>query len=70
MRKKVVKQKLLLIGLNKNKLDLYSILFHLDDVMKNCHIYGYMKKYFQIGSVICEVFADIEMCNLHDEESE
>lgn len=67
MRKKVVQQKLLLIGLNKNKLDLYSILFNLDDVMKN---YGYMKKYFQIGSVICEVFADIEMCNLHDEESE
>lgn len=43
MRKKVVKQKLLLIGLNKNKLDLYSILFHLDDVMKNFYIWLYEK---------------------------
>lgn len=43
MRKKVVQQKLLLIGLNKNKLDLYSILFHLDDVMKNFHIWLYEK---------------------------
>lgn len=69
MRKKVVKQKLLLIGLNKNELDLYSILFHLDDVMKNFHIWLY-EKVFPSISVICEVFADIEMCNLHDEESE